>query len=140
MGYAMTKLLLRFAIVLTTLALSTDLAAREIALRAECFDDTGDGTIVRVYETFDITSRVQRLTGVINFPNGEQIQKSPLRFWEAGVNAIWRGNEFLLRVHTNNASSTDLFIGRFRGRDDNGNPIILRSLSCDLSGWAGSQR
>jgi hypothetical protein len=136
----MTKFLLRFAIVLTTLALSTDLAAREIALRAECFDETGDGAIVRVYEMLDMATGVRRLTGVINFPNGKQIQKSPLRFREAGVNAIWRGNEFLLRVHTNNASSTDLFLGRFRGRDDNGNPIILRSLSCDLSGWAGSER
>jgi len=129
-----------FVIVLTALSLPTVLAAREIALRAECFDDTGDGTSLRVYETLDITSGVRRLIGVISFPNGEQIQRTPLHFWEAGVNAIWRGNEFLLRVHTNNASSSDLFIGRFRGRDDNGNPIILRSLSCDLSGWAGSDR
>ncbi len=136
----MTKLLLRFAIVLTALALPTALAAREIALRAECFDDTGDGTILAVYELLDIRSGTRTLTGVVNLANGDQVQKTPLHFREAGVNVIWRGNEFLLRVHTNNISSTGLFIGRFRGRDDNGNPIILRGLSCDLSGWAGSER
>ena len=136
----MIRFFLQFSIVLTALVLPSALAAREIALRAECFDDTGDGTIVRVYEALEIPSRVQRLTGVITFPNGDQIQKSPLRFREAGVNDIWRGREFLLRVNTHKASTTDLFIGRFRGRDDDGNPIILRSLSCDLSGLAGPDR
>ncbi len=136
----MAKLLLRCAIILTALAVPATVAARELVLRAECFDDTGDGTIVRVYEILDIRSQVRHLTGWISFPNGEQIQKTPLRFRKAGFNAIWRGNEFFLRVHTNNAESTDLFIGRFRGRDDNGDPIILRSLSCDLSGWAGFER
>ena len=60
----MTNLLTLFAIVLTTIALPTALAAREIALRAECFDDTGGGTSVRVYEALDVANGTEyKLTG-----------------------------------------------------------------------------
>jgi len=125
-------------ITLAILILPTSAIARELALRAECFSDTGDETIVRVYEILDITTQLRHFSGVISFANGEQIQKTPLRLLEAGPNAVWRGVGFLLRVHTDKAVGSDLFLGRFRGRGDDGEPIILRSLSCDLSGWASS--
>jgi hypothetical protein len=87
---------------------------------------------VAVLELLDIASGTRTLSGVVNFADGDQLHKTPLRFREAGVNAIWQGEGFLLRVHTNNLSSTDQFVGRFRGRDDDGNPVVLPNLLCDL--------
>ena len=134
----MSRRSLLCVIILAILVLPTSAAARELALRAECLADTGDGTIVRVYEILDITTQLRHLTGVISFRDGEQVQKTPLRFLEAGSNAVWRGVGFLLHVHTDKIIGAGLFPGRFRGRDDGGKPIILRNLSCDLSGWADS--
>ena len=63
---------------------------------------------------------------------GDTFRVGPLRFRKAGPNLIWRGKTFLLRVATHLPTAPGEFAGRFRGRDDGGNPVILRDLSCTL--------
>jgi hypothetical protein len=128
----MIRLLMCCVVLLTSLAFPTISSPREFAVRAQCFDDTFARPTVAVLELLDIASGTRTLSGVVNFADGDQLHKTPLRFREAGVNAIWQGEGFLLRVHTNNLSSTDQFVGRFRGRDDDGNPVVLPNLLCDL--------
>ena len=128
----MIRLLMCCAVLLTSLAFPTISSPREFAVRAQCFDDTFARPTVTVLDLFDIRSGTRTLIGVVNFADGDQLHRTPLHFREAGVNAIWKGEGFLLRVHTNNLSSTDQFVGRFRGRDDDGNPVILPNLLCDL--------
>jgi hypothetical protein len=72
------------------------------------------------------------LRGSVRTATGDIFSVGPLRFREAGPNFIWQGKRFLLRVATHVPTAPGEFAGRFRGRDDGGNPVILRDLSCTL--------
>ena len=93
----------------------------------QCVSDTGD-LAVRVTDH----GHTPGLIGSVRPATGDTFLVEPLRFREAGLNLIWRGKTFLLRVATHQPTAPGEFAGRFRGRDDGGNPVILRDLSCTL--------
>jgi hypothetical protein len=85
---------------------------------------------VEVVSFYDIRTQTSRLVGFVHFENGDQLGYSPLQFREAGTNMIWRGQKFMLRVSLRDPSEAGRYAGRFRGRDDSGDPIIPLDLSC----------
>ncbi len=93
----------------------------------QCVSDTGDSAVA-------VTDRrhTPGLRGSVRTATGDIFSVGPLRFREAGPNLIWRGKAFLLRVATHQPTAPGEFSGFFRGRDDDGNPVILSNLSCTL--------
>ena len=93
----------------------------------QCVSDTGDSAVSVIDHV-----HTPGLIGSVRPATGDNFSVGPLRFREAGPNLIWRGKTFLLRVATHQPTAPGEFSGFFRGRDDDGNPVILRDLSCTL--------
>ena len=126
----MTRLLALFlAISASFVACIASAGHPLIIVPVQCFYDTGDLAVLVIGRghTPGPIGSVWPATGDNFF-----VEPVPVRFREAGPNFIWQGKRFLLRVATHVPTAPGEFAGRFRGRDDGGNPVILRDLSCTL--------
>jgi hypothetical protein len=128
--HPMTRLLALCLVISACVTVRTAAASHPPFLPVQCFYDTGERAILVI--DFDHHSGVLDLIGVVSPATGDAFRVGPLRFREAGPNFIWRGKKFLLRVATHEPTVPGEFSGSFRGRDDGGNPVILRDLSCTL--------
>ena len=124
----MTRLLALSLAISACFAVCTASASHPLIIGpVRCFYDTGDLAVAVIDH-----GHMPGLIGSVRPPTGDNFSVGPLRFREAGPNLIWRGKTFLLRVATHQPTAPGEFAGRFRGRDDGGNPVILRDLSCTL--------
>jgi len=123
----MTRLLALFLAISAFSVACMAYAAHPPFFPVRCFDETGD-LAVSVIDHGHTTGLIARVMPV----TGDGFSVAPLRFREAGPNLIWRGKAFLLKVATHQPTVPGEFSGFFRGRDDGGNPVILRDLSCTL--------
>ncbi len=125
--HPMTRLLALSLAISACFAVCTASASHPPSVRVQCVSDTGDSavSVLNFLPTPGLRGSVRTATGDI-------FSVGPLRFREAGPNFIWQGKRFLLRVATHVPTAPGEFAGRFRGRDDGGNPVILRDLSCTL--------
>jgi hypothetical protein len=128
----MTRMLTLCVFLLAVLSSPATSVPPDSVPQAQCFNNAGDGTTVKVTRIVDRPRPSLRLIGVVNLANGIYFARSSLRLREAGFKVVWQGKDFLLKVHTNRPAGTDQFLGRFRGRDDAGHPVVLRDLSCTL--------
>ena len=124
-----TRLLALSLAISACFAVCTASAFHPPFVPVQCFYDTGESAVVVLDQGH---GGVPSLFGIVNSATGGRFRVAPLRFREAGPNFIWRGKTFLLRVATHVPTAPGEFSGRFRGRDDGGNPVILRDLSCTL--------
>jgi hypothetical protein len=124
----MKKLFALFLVISMSLATSTAFASHPPAVQVQCFDDTGDSAIGVLDRGHGMD-----LSGSVTTREGDTFRVAPLWFRKAGLNLIWRGRRFLLRVSTSVPTIPGEFAGRFRGRDDSGSPVILRDLSCAVA-------
>ena len=122
-----TKLLALSLAISACFAVSTASAGHPPFFPVQCVYDTGDLAVLVIDH-----GHTPGLIGGVRSATGDNFSVGPLRFREAGPNHIWQGKRFLLRVATNVPTARGEFSGRFRGRDDGGNPVILRDLSCTL--------
>ncbi len=125
--HPMTRLLALSLAISACFAVCTASASHPPFVPVQCVSDTGDSA-VSVIDFVHTPGRIGR----VRTATGDNFSVRPLRFREAGPNFIWQGKRFLLRVATHVPTAPGEFAGRFRGRDDGGNPVILRDLSCTL--------
>ncbi len=123
----MTRLLALSLAISACFAVCTASASHPPFVPVQCFYDTGDLAVGVIFFFPN-----GRQIGSVNSATGFNFKVEPVRFREAGPNFIWQGKRFLLRVATHVPTAPGEFAGRFRGRDDGGNPVILRDLSCTL--------
>ncbi len=122
-----TKLLALSLAISACFAVSTASAGHPPFFHVQCVSDTGDSAVSVIDH-----GHTPGLIGRVRPATGDNFSVGPLRVREAGPNLIWRGKAFLLRVATHQPTAPGEFSGFFRGRDDDGNPVILSNLSCTL--------
>ncbi len=127
MMHPRTKLLALSLAISACFAVSTASAGHPPFVPVQCVSDTGDSAVSVISH-----GHTPGLIGNVRPATGDNFSVGPLRFHEAGPNLIWRGKTFLLRVATHQPTAPGEFSGFFRGRDNDGNPVILRDLSCTL--------
>ena len=123
----MNRTLASFFVLILASASATPSPAREISLQAQCFNETDELAVLAI-DSGPFPGSI--LVGIVYLADNTQLSREDLRFSATPRHAVWQGEQFLLRVHTNRPVDTDRYLGRFHGLDDSGQPLVFRNLSC----------